>query len=314
MSGISNADKLKGIQTAYRTLVQDALSAKYEGAVYDAFTSEDTVDGSEMELTWLMNDPVMEKWLGRKTYTALRAESVKIPVQSYAKSVEIPKVDVIGDKSGLIAKKVAEMASQGAADKDKIAFDKLIAGFTDAGYDGVSFFSTAHPNGPAGGTQSNRGTSALTHTTFDTARQAMRALRDENGRSLGVNPRVLMVGPKNERVANEIIAAEFRLAAVDSSGAESGTRVAAASVSNVSSKYGMRVVVNPKLVGDYDDYWFLIDDSRPVKPIHMGKLGEPTPSDNLDNQFLETPYYRFSVEFDAAVGFSLWQLIYGAIL
>lgn len=314
MSGISNADKLKGIQTAYRALVQDALGAKYEGAVYGAFTSEETIDGSEMELAWLMNDPSMEKWVGAKTYTALRAEKINIPAVSYAKSIEIPKTDVLGDKSGLIAKKIADMAANAAADKDKIAFDKLIAGFTEVGYDGVAFFSTAHPNGPAGATQSNRGTSALSHATFETARQAMRSLQDENGRSLGVNPTVLMVGPKNETIANEIVNAEFRVVAVDSSGAESGTRVAAATNSNVRSKYGIRVVVNPKLVGTYDDYWFLVDDSRPVKPIHMGKLAEPTPSDNLDNQFLETPFYKFSVEFDAAVGFSLWQLVYGAIL
>lgn len=306
-------DNLASAQRVYKRAYEDLMARAKAGDTYQLYTSEVDIDGASMELDWLSNDPVMKEWIGERVYDALRANAITVPVKSYQKSFKESLTKILGDKSGLIVAKVAKWAASSQADKDKIAFDLLISGFSDVGHDGVAFFSTAHTNGPSGGTQSNTGTTALSSTSFNTARAAMRKLADENGEPFGIEPRVLMVGPDLEAVARAIVQAETRAVFVDSSGAESGTRVAGASESNIRTGYGMEVVVNPRLKGTSANYWFLIDDSYAEKPIVMGKLGgDPKESNDLTAPYRERPEARFSVDFHCALAYGAWQLIYGA--
>lgn len=288
MSGITEAAKLQGIQTAYKALFQEALNRKAAEATYTAYTSEEDIDGKYLEFAWLTNDPVMAKWVGKRVYDAMRAEKTSIVAEPYQKGFKESIIDILGDKSGLIAKNIADKLNNPAADKDKLAFAKLITGFADTGYDGVAYFSTAHPNGPAGANQSNTSSDALTRSSFKAARQAMQELSDENGEPLGISPTVLMVGPSNEDMARELCLGQYRLQGISDTGATdpaSGIDAAGA-VDNVSRGYGIRVVVNPRLKGAYDGHWFLIDDSKGAKPIVMGKLGgDPKAWDTLTCYF-----------------------------
>lgn len=81
-------------------------------------------------------------------------------------------------------------------------------GASTNGADGVGLLSAAHPNSPrdTGTTHANEGTLALTLPNLDTTRQLHRALTDDQGNLLGVNPDILLVPPELERTATQIVA------------------------------------------------------------------------------------------------------------
>ena len=101
--------------------------------------------------------------------------------------------------------------------KEKVTLETLLSGTVNTTFDGVPFFSTAHPNGPLSGgvtTQANVSTSQLSRTAFIAARLAMRSFADENYQPFGIEPDTLMVGSLNEDVANQICVADLRIQSV----------------------------------------------------------------------------------------------------
>ncbi|MFQ5427184.1 MAG: hypothetical protein ACE5EV_08890, partial [Gaiellales bacterium] len=108
-----------------------------------------------------------------------------------------------------------------------------------------------------------------------------------------------------------------RLAAVDNSGAESGTRVAAASIPNVFGGGEMTLIVDPRLVGSYDDYCYYHDTTRGPKPIIGYELVAPRPVEQtqLDHEgrFLNGEL-RFSVEAYVVFAIGDWHTSYAIIL
>lgn len=309
---ISDRSKLDALNAAFKEMFSD-IYTKGAPEADSVYYRAEPCDGTSLQVPWLSAWPAMREWVGNKDYDPTRAHLSNIAITPKHKSTAFSLVDVRGDRSGLIGRQLKSWLANTAKDKGLLAFNKLIEGFSKTSEDGVNFFSTAHPNGSGGATQSNTTTNALTVDNFNTARSGMRALLDENGESLGINPTILMVGPKLEAVAKQIIESELRTVAVDNAGLESGTRVGVAASSNVYSTMGMRVVVNPRLVGTYDDYWFLIDDSKDGAPIIIAEQGEPEPHDNISTgQYIEAAEARFSVHYFAGVGFGDWKLIYGA--
>lgn len=311
--------KLQSLQTSYKQLFSDLFLSDKKGAndAYLAFTHEDTCDGVAYEYDFLSSDPVMREWVGNKNYVPLRANSLRIAVTNYEKSTDIGREQIRGDKSGIIGQRLAKWLSAVKRDKDAIAFDKLIDGFTDASFDGVALFSASHPNGPAGAVQSNTATTALSIAQFKVINAAMQSLRDENGESLNVSADVLMVGPNLADLAMHITGPNRAYAINGTSALETGvgaTAVAVTSIPNTLtvSPYGqsVKVVINPRLVGTYANYWFLIDSTKDGKPVIMASQGEPEARDTL-LEYNETPNYKFSVEWSAAVGLGHWATAYG---
>lgn len=294
------------------TLNQEADNDPALAALVDEFPC----DGTSWKVADLLNIPEMKESVGPRTYESLRAIGDTVEVKSHSKDLAIPLLEINGDRSGIIARKLADFV-KGGSDKLKLATDKLVAGFTDLGYDGVALFSAAHTNGPDNGTQSNKiGTNdALSFSAYKTARQQMRELRDESGRPLRITPRVLVVGPKNEQLALEIVAPD-RNQNVDDNGALDATSGVDGLANRSSGLAGTAtVVVNPRLIGDYDDYWFLVDDTKPTKVIGMGVQPEAnmTPSDNISTgQYRQSHEAQFSVDFYAGVGYTFWQLVAGS--
>ncbi|MEQ8959777.1 MAG: Mu-like prophage major head subunit gpT family protein [Coleofasciculus sp. C2-GNP5-27] len=285
--------KLADLHKAWVDIAKDALEKA--PAIHEQFTDVVPVDGTSLDYGFLDNMPSLKDWIGNKAYESLRANSHSIPVQPKEASFAISRVQVQGDRHGMIAKSLSDQAAAGSQLKDELVIDKLLAGFSDTGYDGVAFFSTAHPNGPSNGTQSNTATSALASAAFDTARETMRKLRSESGRSLNIRPNILLVGPSLETTALDIVKAEL------TGGGNSNSR----------ASYGVEVVVSPRIQGSYDNYWFLLDGSKAAKAMALGVQRDIEPKDNLD-AYQELPEYHFSMEGDLACGYGLWQLAYGS--
>lgn len=284
--------KLAAIHSVYVDAAKDALEKA--PSEWKQFCMEVPVNGTKIHPAFLTNRPKLKEWVGSRSVEALRANGVSYPVKSREATFGVSRVELQGDVSGLLAGQIAEQAADAPKLYSELAMETLIAGATELGYDGVTFFNAAHPHGPAGSlTQTNLGTAALDATSFDTARKTMRGLRQENGRSCGITPSLLIVGSKNERVAKSIVEAPL----------------GSAGATNVDSMFDVSVMVHPDLEGDAADYWFLVDDTKSVKPVIMGIQRALEPKTTIGT-YRDTPDHELGVEGEIAVGYGLWQLCY----
>lgn len=316
---ITNISVFENASTTYKALADDIFGKKPSGPFLD-YTTVLPTDGKIVEHDVIEAFPVIREWSGPKQFGDAQAASVTLTIKTYEASFRIKRLDLMADRTGQIGRRMQMFLSEQAYIYDKLAHEALIANAT--GYDGVALVNASHPRGPAGATQSNTTTSALSHSTFETAMIAGASLRDINGEPLAISYSTLRVGPKLAGIAREITGSNERIIAVDNSGAESGTRVAAATGPNARGIQcfdggAVRVVVDPRLVGTYDDYWYLFDTSRGASPIVGYELRSPEAIslDSMDGEArFETDYFKYSVECDVVFGPGAWQTVYGGIV
>jgi len=322
MGGITNQATLDTASTTFHA-VWDEIFERGTPGLYSTFTEVISTDSKVNELDLLETMPVIRQWLGAKEFNAIRASSLSSTIKKYEKSLELDRLDVQSDRTGLIGRRIRAFLSQdGGQIYDKICTDRLLANPTC--YDGAALFSASHPRGPSGN-QSNTSTTALSFTQHDTVMQTGAAIRDANGEPLGIGYNVLMVGPKLQRLGMEITQSTERVVGIDSAGAvDSGTRLAAASIPNVwgpgSMIFGggsMTLVINPRLVGTYDDYYYYFDATKAAKPIVLFEFRAPEPieatSMDAEARFM-LDKLRFSVECDVAAEPGAWQVAFGGLV
>lgn len=309
MSGITDSEKLTALQTDFKDLFSKKMVTE-QSANYSLFTVETPMDGTSLEWDYLSNAPVMKEWIGQQDYSNMRANVLAITAKDYSKGTAVSLLKIKGDRTGLIGKTLAGFLANVVGDKDKLATAQLVAGLgTDAasiGPDGVSFFSTAHPNGAGGALWSNTGTDALSRAAFKAARVAFNSQTDENGEPLNVSVTYLQVHPTNEDLARDILAAERGTNQSATGGVDATSSVVGVtSIPNSMAGYNIKLVINKRLGAAQ---WIIGDDSDAMaKPIVMGILTDATPETNVD-QYSEVPEAHFRVRLQAAIGFGAPQL------
>jgi phage major head subunit gpT-like protein len=313
MTSISDKDKLEAISTTYKTEIFEAAYEKSGENAYQAFCAVDEADGEFYQMVGFLGNPRMQEWVGGKTYDAMRAYNHTIKVTPKHASVEISKASLRGDKLSVIAKKLASFLSEAASHRNDQATTALSGGFgAITGFDGVSLFSAAHPFGPNGGTNSNTQNLALNSVNLETAIVAMQSWRDENGNPFGRSPTVLMVGPHYVSIAKQLVEHSERVYSISDTGVEANSGVdGVTSSENDKKSLGIRVVMNPRLVGDMAKFWFLIDDKTAMKPIVCAQQGDPEPTDDTA-EYTEKPVNKFSVEHFAGYGAGPWMCVWGS--
>lgn len=256
---------------------------------------------SENSYAWLSKFPRMRKWVGEKHIKQLEAHKYTIVNDDFEATVEVDRNDIEDDQLGIYGPQ-AQMAGESAKNlPDELVAELVDQGFVKLGYDGQPFFDTDHEVN--GASVSNKGTAALSIATlaaaqasYGAARTALKKMKDEEGRSLNVNPNVLLVPPALEDIANALMTAE-RL--------EDGKV-------NI-YKGTAKVVVMPGLTSD--TAWFLLDTSKAVKPFILQVRKEPVPvamtDINSDIVFTKKKFL-FGAEARMAVGYAFWQMAYGS--
>jgi len=161
-----------------------------------------------------------------------------------------------------------QLANAAAQNVNKLFFDGLESLFTlahpmagaGAGQVGLGKFFIDSALGyaqttPAAGTQDNKLIGALSEANLDAAKQLLRNYRNQSAlpMNMGDSNMVLVVGPKNERLAKELITSEL-----------SGADMQA----NTFRQYA-DVVVYPFTTDDDD--WFLIDKDKSPVGIWLGE-------------------------------------------
>lgn len=317
--GITNKSNFENASAVYKKLFDEVFLGEMDPSQdnWQLYSRSESITGTAFEFRFLNDLPDPRKWLGKKEFKASRANKHRIDVEDYEASTSVSKVDFLQDPEG-VGSTLRRWLGSARGYVNSLVIDKFLQGDTDTCYDGVSLFNTAHPQGPNGGTQGNRVTTALSQAAYRTGKAAMRALKGPSGRALGVRPDMLLVGPAKEDIARDIIEARDRIVAVDNSGAESGTRVAAASQENVVSGDGVRLLVEPRIAGNTNgagtstsNMWFLMDSRLP--PMVVGIAQAPTPSDDTDEFLAGAAEYHFSIESQLAIGYGLWQGVYAGL-
>ncbi|EAA6550544.1 head protein [Salmonella enterica subsp. diarizonae] len=296
---IINKTNIKGFFVNLRLTFQDAL--KRAPAQWEKVAMKTPSNTKSEDYNWFNDFPAMRLWIGEKKVKQLAASRYTIVNKDWETTIEVDRNDLEDDNTGQYALK-ARGAGESAADlPGNIVFDLVNNGFKNTCFDGQYFFDSDHPQG--NGFASNKGKKALSCATqaaamasFGAARKVMQRYTDDEGRPLSITPRVLLVPPELQDVANTLMTAE-RL----EDGKPNLYRGAA------------EVVVEPRLLSP--TAWFLLDTSRAVKPFIYQERKAPVlveqTSEENDNAFMRRKF-RFGAEARAAGGYSFWQLAYGS--
>ena len=310
-SGLVNQAQLDASQISFSSRFNMVLQS-FEDPIRQ-IAMELPSDAAIEQHDWLGTIPGLQEWLDDRKLNSLRAEGFQIPNKDWASGVKIHANDIKDDKLGIVRPRLDMLAAKAGLHYGLRITDALINGFATtsefgAGYDGVSFFNTAHPM-PDGTTQSNDAGGALTNVTYDAARATMQELVDDEGDPLNIIPTHLLVGPSNERNALEITQAGV----IDNT---AGT----GSITNVFAGTA-RVIVSPRLTGATAAHWFLISMASPVRPIIL-QINEPitsafvTGDENSSGGQSLGRFMRKQLLFGAQgrhnAGYGLWQFIQGS--
>jgi phage major head subunit gpT-like protein len=269
MNGVAGGIKLEAAVTAYSTVAADVFKSGGLTDLGPLIARRVPCGGTRFEVDALGVVPAVEEIIGTRSFANLRAYVNSAAVKKYGpKALEFKLIDIENDPSGLIPAKLGEYAT-GMSDWLDAPLWNFIFGNPTC-LDASALFSTTHPYGAAGATWSNTTTSALSPSTFFTGISAMASLVYENNEPAGYYPDVLMVGPDNEKMATDLCGPD-RIVPIAATGLEAySSAVAAAAKSNWAAGK-IKVVINPRMIGTYNDYWYLIDTKREgARPIVIG--------------------------------------------
>ncbi len=263
--------------------------------------------------SWLGAVPTMREFIDERRPAGMSPYTVTIEDKTFESTIAVDRKAIEDDQLDLIKLRIRDLAFRVSAHRQQIVVESLINGFTGTGYDGQALFSTAHPT-IGSSTYSNKTTTALSAASLADAISSMMTVPDDTGTPLGVTPDTLVVGPKLQWAAIELVDSPvviYKGNATDN----------AASTPYKNAFQGrLNVVVSPFLTGTADDYWFLLDTKRPIKSVILQQRSDvPVEFSALDNAsgaegaFMRDRFY-YGVRARYNVGYGLWQASYGSIL
>lgn len=298
-----------------------SLSRIYESEaanLWRVFAMTVETGSKQNNVSYLTALPAIRRWTGSRVFQPSRVINKSFTLEKYDALEIFEEADVMFDNANFIGPRIDEIVAQSARVREKLATDELVTNNT--GPDGVALFATTHPYGSGGATQSNKTTSDLSYTTLDTAAVAMQSYTDEYGESLNITPTTLMVGPKLQATAFDVTGST-KLKWSDNTGVtgqEGSTSTNIVGLGTLQSNvYGggrFDVIVNPRLVGTYDDYWFLFDASKTVKPIVLFEGQGPTPVMPDPGVQFNSAALTYGVEGYWAPAPAAWMTAYAGIL
>jgi phage major head subunit gpT-like protein len=156
---------------------------------------------------WIGSIPRLRKMKGERIPKKLLEHTYTITNEEYEASIEVNHADIKDDQTGQYGIQAKSIGESAKAFPDELVFETLLpGGFTSLCYDGQYFFDTDHPIGETGATQSNKITSALDATSFQTARTMLRKMKDDFGRpTMNRNMDLLIVVPADLEATAETI-------------------------------------------------------------------------------------------------------------
>ncbi len=249
---------------------------------------------------WIGSLPRMRKMKGERVPKKLLAHTYTITNEEYEASIEVSHADIKDDQTGQYGIQAKSIGESVKMFPDELIFETLIPnGVSELCYDGQYFFDTDHPIGETGATQSNKFTTALSATSFNTARTMLRRMKDDFGRpTINRNMDLLLVvSPELENTAELILEAER-----DASGATN------------TNKGKARILVVDWLADTNN--WYLLNVSGVIKPFVLQER-EFIPFESLEEgsepNFMRKKNY-YGTYWRGNAGYGLYQKAVAAIV
>ena len=298
---IANKSNLVAAERGFRTVFLNRLK-NATGMRHPQMCMRMPSNAAVEEYDWLSDTKGMRELVGEAQVQGLRVVNWTVRNKEWEETVEVKEADIERDKLGLYNTRFEMMADNAAIHPDELLATTLKAGFTTPDWTGKHFFyggADKYYPGTNKGIK-NKVSGALTDEKFETARQYLREMKNAAGKSLNLGTdMVLVVAPKNETTALEILQAERT-----SNGA-----------TNV-NKGTARLDVWPQLnAAGADDYWFLYDAGASMKPFVFQEEKATSLSmvtDPEDSYVMKTHRYPAQMYGRYNVGLLLPQLIVGS--
>jgi len=239
----------------------------------------------------------LREWVGNRIAEELSMGEMAMTNKHFEKTLRVNKNKIADDQFGVYGNEAEMLGDQAERHPDQLVYKLLEAGFTTVGFDGQYFFDTDHPVGD--GTASNKGTTALSATSYGVARAQMRALKDAEGETLDITPDLLLVPPALEETARNILEAD---------------RVDVGGVGATNIWKGSATLVVSNRLTDVTD-WFLFDTSKPIKALIMQFRKRPqlvAQNSLTDDSVFWRNEFVWGVDYRGNAGYALWQLAFGA--
>jgi len=289
-----------------------AYRAQVETSIADRIATVINTTQPVQKYAWLGPTPPMREFIDERQPGGLTERSVTIEDKTFESSIAVDRKAIEDDQLDLIRIRVRDLALRVASHRHQLVVQALTAGFTATGFDGLSFFATNHPTGAGSTTYSNRTTDALSDTALATAINQMMMVPDDSGTPMGIEPDTLVVGPKLQWAATELLQSPVVVY-------KGNTNDTAPSTSYGNAFQGrLKLVVSPYLSGASDDHWFLLDTKRPIRGIILQQRSDVPveftaleSSGGSDAAWMRDRYH-YGVRARYNVGYGLWQTAYGA--
>jgi phage major head subunit gpT-like protein len=291
----------------------EAYRTELDSSIGDRIATVISTTMPAQKYGWLGTVPPMREFLDERQPSGLAEYAITIEDKVFEASLAVDRRAIEDDQLDMIRMKVRDLAFRVVAHRQQMVVESLATGSTGVGYDGQPLLSTAHPI-QGGSTYANKTTSALDSTTLSAAINAMMLVPDDQGTPLGILPDTLVVGPKLQWTAAELVQSPVVIYKGNASDTSSSTPYLNAFQGRVN------VVVSPFLRDTYDDYWFLLDTKRPIKgiilqqrsdvPVEFTALEDPNATESA---WMRDRFY-YGVRGRYNVGYGLWQTVYGGIL
>lgn len=260
---------------------------------------------------WLGSVPSMREFTDERRTAGLTEYAVSIEDKVFESTIAVDRKAIEDDQLDLIRLRIRDLAYRVAQHRHQMIVDALIGGFTANAYDGTPFFGTTHL--VSNGTWSNKTTVALDDTSLANGINLMMTVPDDQGIPMGVIPDTLVVGPKLQWAATELVESPI----VPYKGNVNHTAPSVPYKNVFQGK--LKLVVSPFLTGASDDYWYLLDTKRPIRGLILQQRSDvPVEFSALEGGNSEAGFMRdrflYGVRARYNVGYGLWQTAYGSIL
>ncbi len=226
--------------------------------------------------SWLGATPTVKEWFDERQYDNIAAYNFTVTNRDWESTITVDRNIYDDNRLGQVKPRVQELGFAVRQHQDQLVFhDTLVNGHTTLCFDGQNYFDASHPIGQTGNTQANYGVLPLDGVNFDTTFAAMEAFQNDQGRPMGILPSLLVVGPKLRGTARALLNSEYYPQA-------GFTGVGGTGASQMTAnpwKGAADLLVSPYITSSS---WFLMDVSRPIKPIifQMRKPPEFVARDN----------------------------------
>lgn len=236
---------------------------------------------------WLGDLPQMKEWVGDRDVQKFKDYGYTLENKLFESTVSVPNIHLDYDKIGLYRPAIEQMASDAKKYGASLVSQVLVSGHTNHCYDGKAFFAKDHAINSD--TYANLSDKPLEAQNLLAAEMLMRSIKGNSGRAMGIAPTHLVVGASSLGKALEILKKQ------NLTGGESNV---------VFGRYEL-IVLNEIT----DSSWYLMDLSRPIKPLVLQKAIDGEFSASNDYKFMKDTALFGAKSFMNA-GYGLWQLAY----